>query len=523
MKHLKITALFLTVLMTLPLGSCAFEASQPDTAADHEDQRYDVNALKADIESLKDLWTYQDKEAEIDAEIQKLLTALDEAYAIDIRAETAYYADWKNEDLKKLHEQALADYYVVNDMISWAFVNGYQNSMYSSAFEPYVDFMNLEYFSLNTLSRVMSYARSDASASTDLLNEYYDTAHDDDLSVADTNLACASLYLETLKNYDVSEYMYDYYNRDYTAEQVSEIYSEIVETLVPILSDLHHRIEAIEREYGETYDQTAFDLLEEYAPKLSPEIGESVDKLISESLYTAASGSDCYDGSYTVGLPNEQSALMYVYLDGSFYDLVTVSHEFGHFHSDWRNTTPIYLQSLNLDIAESQSQCMEMLFTTFYPDILGKSAAYYEMVEVYNLLDSIVAGFAIGEFEYRVMQQIDTITPEEVVTLYTSIYDAVNLGRELYQVSHLYEQPGYYISYGVSALPALQMYTMIQEDTQNAIRVYGELSAISCVSGENTFSEAMQSCGFTNFFEPDSMDDVLELLELRLQQLEQSV
>lgn len=524
MKHLKQTALLLTILTAMSCVGCAFEDAPPaDTETDNTAQRFDINGLKDDIESLKELWTYQDKDAEIEAEITKLLTAVDEAHAIDVRAEIAYYADWNNDDLKAIHQKALEDYYVASDMISWAFVNGYQNSMYAKLFEPYVDFYNVEYYTLNTLNRVMSYARSDASASSELLNDYYDTAYDDDLSVADTNLACAQLYIETLKSYDLSEYLYDYYNRDYTAEQISEIYTEIVDTLVPVMQDLEQRINAIESTYSGTYDRTAYDMLKEYAPKLSPEIEESVNKLFSESLYTPASGENCYDGSYTVVLPNEQSALMYTYLDGSFYDLVTVSHEFGHFHSDWRDTTPIYVQSMNLDIAEAQSQCMEMLFTTFYPEILGDSAVYYEMAEIYNLLDSIVSGFAIGEFEYQVMRQIDTITPEDVVELYNSIYDAVDLGRELYQISHLYEQPGYYISYGVSALPALQMYTMIQEDQENAIEIYCKLSAISCASGEYTFSSAMRECGFTDFFEPDSIDDVIELLEIRLQKLEQSV
>lgn len=523
MKHLKQIALALAILTALPLVSCDHTEPPVSMTSDHLDQRYDINALKTKIEDLKDLWTYQDKAADIEAEITSLIASLDEAYALNVYAEADYYADWNNEDLKTLHQQMLEDYYVASDMISWVFVRGYKNSMYSKIFEPYVDFQNLEYYALNPLTRVMSYARSDVSASSELLDSYYETAYDNDLSVEETNLACAQLYIDTLKVYDVSEYLYDVYNRDYTAEQVSELYAVIAETLVPIMEDLDARISAIEDNYRATYHGSAYELLQEYAPKLSADVKESVDKLFAEKQYIAASGDDCYDGSYTVGLPGTQSALMYTYLDGSIYDLITVAHEFGHYHADWRSTTPVYLQTMNLDIAEAQSQCMEMLFTTFYPDILGDSAAYYEMVEIYNLVDSIISGFAIGEFEYRVMQQIDTITAEEVVELYSSIYDKVNLGRELYQISHLYEQPGYYISYGVSALPAMQLYTMIQDDRQNAIDTYGTLANISCVSGEYSFSAAMQECGFSDFFDSDSLDSVIALLEQRLQVLEESI
>lgn len=523
MKYLRRTALLLAVLTALPLVSCTVTEEPVDTTTEDTAERFDLDALKREIESLKDLWTYQDKGADIEAEITNLLAELDAAHAIDVYAEAAYYADWSSEALRTLHQQTQEDYYVAGDMISWAFVNGYKNSMYSKIFEPYVDFNNLEYYSLNPLTRVMGYARAEASASSELLDAYYDTAYDDDLSVDETNLACAQLYLDTLKSYDVSAYLYDVYNRDYTAEQVSELYTELSETLVPVINDLDARIGRIEDKYRASYHGDAYELLKEYGPQLSPDVKESVEKLFAEEKYIVASGNDCYDGSYTVALPAEHSALMYTYLDGSIYDLVTVTHEFGHYHADWRSSTPVYLQIMNLDIAEAQSQCMEILFTMFYPEILGDSAVYYEMVEIYNLLDSIMAGFAIGAFEYRVMQQIDTITAEDVVALYYSIYDEVNLGRDLYQISHLYEQPGYYISYGVSALPALQLYTILQDDRQNAVDIYGTLAGISNVSGEYSFSAAMQKCGFSDFFEPDALDSVIALLEQRIQILEQSV
>ena len=397
MKKRHAVSLFLALLCAALLSGCEYTdaigelLSSSSEADDSSSPRYDIGSLKTEIEQMTDCWTYQDKETELQEQIDRLLTALDEAYALKVRAEMAYHADWKNESLQTYRNQTNEDYLVVCDMISWAFTNGYKKSMYVTLFEPYYDKDNEDYFTLNPLSRIISYARADAADSDSLLDDYYDTAYSDDISAAETNLKCAELYLDILKQYDLSEYVYDYYNRDYTAEEISAMYHDIIEQLVPLQTKVSDRLEELKPEYYDSYDKDAYELLEKYAPKLSPPIAESAEKLLSEKLYVKATGENCYDGSYTAALPNEQSAMIYTYLDGTIYDLMTVTHEFGHFHSDWRDTTPVYFQTTNLDIAEAQSQSMELLFLSFYPEILGDSAEYYELIVLYNMLDSVIS------------------------------------------------------------------------------------------------------------------------------------
>ena len=525
MKKRHAVSLFLALLCAAPLSGCEYTdaigelLSSSSEADDSSSPRYDIGSLKTEIEQMTDCWTYQDKETELQEQIDRLLTALDEAYALKVRAEMAYHADWKNESLQTYRNQTNEDYLVVCDMISWAFTNGYKKSMYVTLFEPYYDKDNEDYFTLNPLSRIISYARADAADSDSLLDDYYDTAYSDDISAAETNLKCAELYLDILKQYDLSEYVYDYYNRDYTAEEISAMYHDIIEQLVPLQTKVSDRLEELKPEYYDSYDKDAYELLEKYAPKLSPPIAESAEKLLSEKLYVKATGENCYDGSYTAALPNEQSAMIYTYLDGTIYDLMTVTHEFGHFHSDWRDTTPVYFQTTNLDIAEAQSQSMELLFLSFYPEILGDSAEYYELIVLYNMLDSVISGFTVGEFEYEVMKQADTVTAEEVVSLFQKINDEAKTERELYQISHLYEQPAYFISYGVSALPALRIYTIMLEDPQRAIELYDKLSSIPNMTSAYTFSEAMEECGLPDFFEPEALDDLLHDLEAHIDSL----
>lgn len=528
MNKWKTAALLTAMGFLLTAVGCTLPAApgsaETETETELPVERYDIDSLQEQIEQLEDIWTRPDLTDDITLQIQQLLTAVDEAFAINARADIAYYADWKQDKLYELKNQTDEDYYVVNDMVTWALVNGYKSSAYSDLFDPYVEDSWVNYYMLNSLPRIMAYARSDASGSAELLDEYYDSAYDEDIDVEDTNLACARLYLETLEANATSDYFYSRYGRDYTVEQASAVYHEIIEKLMPLYRELYEYLTADRHmsrilDNQEVYDIDAYALLEEYAPKLSPSIAESAEKLFDEQLYTAASGEDCYDGSYTIALTNEHSALMYTYLEQDFYDLITVSHEFGHFHSDWRDSTPVFLQMNCTDVAEVQSQGMEMLFTRFYDEIFADEAAYLELIMLYNTMESIISGFAIGEFEYTVMQQQDSLKPKDVLEIYDEIAETCDISLELYQVTHLFEQPGYYVSYGVSALPALQLYAMMQDDFDTALTVYEKISSISCLSGEYRFCSAMEACGMDDIFAPETLDDIVSVLTERIETL----
>ncbi|MBP0976341.1 MAG: hypothetical protein J6P20_09775, partial [Oscillospiraceae bacterium] len=80
---------------------------------------------------------------------------------------------------------------------------------------------------------------------------------------------------------------------------------EIRAQLVPLRDALERRLnDSGEDIWSEPLHDDPYDLLKQYAPKLSPSIAESADKLFSEHLYTAAEGLNCYDGRFTLNLPN---------------------------------------------------------------------------------------------------------------------------------------------------------------------------------------------------------------------------
>lgn len=518
MKRYRLSAISASLVLIL-CGCSPFDQPEPESAdpGANAADRFDISAYKEKIESLKAIWTQPGHEDDLKTAVPELLRTADEVYASYIRKEIAYYSDWNNDKLTAERDAAYEDLNVVTDMTRWAILNGAKRSEYKEFFSEYDFGCKPDYYLLNNLMRTISYAKQNAAEDTKLLDLYYDAAYGDSTDSEEKNRACAQLYLDILNSTPSTDYDYDAYCRDYTPEDVTAVYEELIPAFQPLYQQLTDALSEADRELPNPGDP--MQLLQQYASKLSPEIAESADLLIREKLYTIASGSECYDGSFTVSIPNEQTALMYLYTDGTYLDFTSAVHEFGHFHSERKDSTPVLLQKNCIDLAEVQSQGMEVLYTAFYPEIFGKDANTAELAELFNLTDAVLSGMAVGRFETAVMDKADTLTPDEVLELFDRYCTSCGISLELYEITHLFEQPGYYVSYGVSALPALQLYTMMQEDADAALQCYARISAISSDDGKTGFRQGIKECGMTDIFTPGTVTALAEQLQTGLEQL----
>ena len=150
-----------------------------------------------------------------------------------------------------------------------------------------------------------------------------------------------------------------------------------------------------------------------------------------------------------------------------------------------------------------QSQGLELIFTRFYDDIYGDTSDTEKLMQVIDLLDSVISGYLVGEFEYRAVQDIDNMTPEKLVELFNDKLSYYDGACSLYMISHLFESPGYYISYSTSALAAFDLFDDVNNDPDKALERYEKIAKISCNSGEYKFRRALSECGFSNVLTKD--------------------
>ncbi|MBP3380033.1 MAG: hypothetical protein J6K77_04135 [Ruminococcus sp.] len=536
MKKQRLLAISAVAALTLTSVSCSYgydtskgekeSSSKADKKDDGEKgttnfdyETADVEAFNEEVEKLLDLIKGSGNEKEIQDCIDSLIETTNSASDAMGYSGVAQNLDWYDSELEEAYDSDCEALYVMINGLGYAFSKGYRSDEYSAIFEPYIyDEELLEYFVQPGMSlrRVEGYASVDYHVSDEVLDDYYDIAYDQDLDDDEKNLKCAEVYLEILSQYE-PESFYDGFHRDYTPEEIAELSQYVKETLMPIqdvLADNFH-----DNKYSEdVFDDPVlcdepFELIRDYSARLSADIEASADKINDEKLYTVGSGSDSYTGSYTVDLPLNNSALVYVYSDDTYFDLQTCIHEFGHFHSSFYDDTSAYMTMTNTDVAEIQSQGMELLFMQFYDDIYGDQADAMKLMKFYDMAEVIVSSFLIGEFEYTALTKAEDMTPEDVIDLYEDIMGEYAEGYPFYYVSHMFEQPGYYVSYGVSALAALDMLDDCINAPDKALEKYEKISKVPANDINSTFRSSLSKCGFADVLTKDYIDEIAAELE----------
>ena len=194
--------------------------------------------------------------------------------------------------------------------------------------------------------------------------------------------------------------------------------------------------------------------------------------------------------------------LLYIYGDPylNFYDLTTLVHEFGHASANALAWSP----SPDLEVSETQSQGLEMLFSLWYDEGTGSSDA--SMMSVRTMLYAIIEGCVYDEFQQRVYEG-DATTAEELDAMFEEIcagygYDP---GRPWYTVSHTFGQPFYYVSYAVSAFNALEIFVDALEDPDAAKEEY-----LDVVATPYGYEEMVEELGMCDAFDAEDFAQVMD-------------
>lgn len=477
-----------------------------------------LDTVRNHVDTLIDDLTVDSNEDAVQDDIDTLLADFDQLYEEYTSLTIPYYLDMNNDSLEADADDAAEDMYIAAELITFAFCKGYNSENYGDMFTSLIhDDEVLEMYSdisMNTY-RLEGYTRVENWLRDEKIDRFHDAAYDEDMDDDEKNLICAEILLEILKEYD-QEMFYEQYYRDYTPEEIMELSGVVKEKLLPVSDEIIGEI--MEMDGGmdiltkpKEFDDP-FETIAEYAGKLSPEIGSAAQKLLDDEEYSISDGDGSYNGSFTTYLPVSKKGVVYITDNKDCYSLLTPVHEFGHYYAQEYDHIPTYLASSNLDIAEIQSQGFECLFTRFYDDIYEDQADAMFAAKSYDLVNAVVSGFAVGEFEYTVLQNVNTFTPEDVLECWEDIvYDSLP-GVELYMVNHIFESPGYYISYAVSALAAFDIWEDCLSDPDAALEKYEKIARISYNDYSYSFRSAIKEAGFNDVLNEDYINELAEKL-----------
>ena len=323
--------------------------------------------------------------------------------------------------------------------------------------------------------------------------------------VAANNAAAASAGYSGSANY--MDYAYEnVYYREYTPSEVTQMRTYVKEVIAPIFADIaeeFYRFYFYEDYYGGSYFSTSANanyymgLIElpivntvnatiananaiyntvNYIADYYKYLGQvngidflgEAEKLYQNGNYFTGTGT----GAYTTMIKGKP--LVYFQEDG--YDTAfTFVHEFGHYYDFVHNGSI----TASMDHSETQSQGDEMLFLAWLmnnkPNGISNGYTAVELSQLFDFLSTIVLATAVDELEqaaYSGTYNGATITDynqtfKAILSTYSGANNYLNTDYWFYVV---FDNAAYYISYAMSALPAIEIFAKAGNSGLDAAR-----------------------------------------------------
>lgn len=307
------------------------------------------------------------------------------------------------------------------------------------------------------------------------------------------------LYIEMVQNnnriaqiygYD-NYYTYAYeqvYNRDYGSDSI-EAMRQYCSQYLPSATEgaLNEAIAGIQ---GISYSNrtllsnilwedysTVKKMLTNYLLTLPDSVQEAFQDMFNGNILLMQNTPNAMEGAFTTDLTEDH---LVCFFGPGYSNVLTVLHEGGHYYGGKHQV----LSDLPMDLAETQSQGNEWLFTAYLQqargDELSEAIADYKM---YSDLTTILICVIVDEFEEAVYTHpnIASLTGDDLDAMMEEVcerYGGVEfLGEVATDIQNYWrmvvvEQPVYYISYGVSAIAAMNVYTIAVEDYAAGIEAY---------------------------------------------------
>lgn len=336
---------------------------------------------------------------------------------------------------------------------------------------------------------------------------------------AQLNLTAGGIYQELVKirieqakeaGYDsFVDYAYaESFGRDYTKEDAQAFHAAVKANVGKRYYSQIRNIDAAQ--FGDMgcdiSPKDAMRYLGKYASEIASEIYDSYAYMKKYDLCYLTLDPEQIDSGFTTALRAYACPFIYnmCYEDSAatFSDVV---HEFGHFTQFHYVPNPNALVCTeSYDIAEVNSQGLEMLYDAYYDEIFGaKKAPGARANHLTRLLNSVVSGCVQDEFQQYVYAH-----PNETLSQWNQAYYDIteSYGMEHREedhdyswmyIHHTFSSPMYYISYATSALTALDIWNQAQTDRQAAIDTY--LLFTSYGSTDFGYLELLKASGMKDF------------------------
>lgn len=484
---------------------------------------YDEETIKALCEELEDLASEDDYDAIIEC-YETLVDEFDILYDQEVLAYIRYCTDASNEDYYNDYNDL---YLMVVDYADEAYM-AMKDVLAGPCGDEFGDYLGEDLVSeLDEYEEMTDQELEWAEEENDLVAEYNSAYEEFEASgssdYSELNAAVGPIYLElvSLRTEMAQYYGYDnyaeyadaeVYDRDFSTEE-AEVYHEAVKTFSEDYFNLLYNTYAY---FGLYYAGISFsaddmvDIAYTYSSEISSYVTETLDIMMENDLYNIAEDDARINGSFSTAFSSGAPTL-FINMNG-WSDFQTLTHELGHCTNSYLTADRgniLMSESRSYDILEIHSNGLEALYTNFYGDIYGSYAGYAYSFTLMELMVNVVDGAIYDEFQREVYENPDMTLDEINELFYDLSVEYGNPYADGYSwtaVSHNFESPMYYISYGVSGLAALQIWALSVEDYDSAVSVWEDI--VSTDASDIGYLELLEECGLESFLDDGVAESV---------------
>ncbi len=325
------------------------------------------------------------------------------------------------------------------------------------------------------------------------------------------------------------DYSYtEQYNRDYSKTEVRAFQNTVKKSLgISYYDELYDKTMLIigGRDCKLNADNV-LDYVGKYAKDISSELYSAYKYMLKYELCDFTSDPGKLDRGFTTDLTYYNEPFIYnMCYDGDASTLSGSVHEFGHFvSSHYIPGKNVLTDSLNYDVAEVNSQALELLYDEYYEEIFGKKdAPVIRAQHLESLLSNIIEGCVQDEFQQYAYTHTEATIDElnqayfDIRKSYGQDYGELDHDYSWMYLSHTFGSPFYYISYATSSLTSLGIWEKAQSDRQEAIEEY--LLFTSFGTYDYDYLELLNICGMEDFRDARYVERITKTTKDKILQL----
>ena len=281
---------------------------------------------------------------------------------------------------------------------------------------------------------------------------------------------------------------------------------------------------------------TADDIVaagKKFYDELSPQTSEFFRTMLDNELMDLLSTEGKEGGGYCTDFADYGVPFIFANFNGTQHDVEVVTHEAGHAFAAYlnRDRVPYSYMWPGMEACEVHSMSMEFIAWPWSEDFFGDDADKFRYTHLAAALQFIPYGTMVDHFQHIIYEKPEMTPAERHETWKTLLSEYMpwlrldgaipfySEGKGWQRQSHIYHAPFYYIDYCLAQTVSLQIWSMMQEDRENAWKHY---MAYAEQGGSRTFTQLLENAGLQSPFDENCLRDVCETARKWLEEFDLS-